>query len=238
DFAFLEHCVRDSLSETAPRAMAVLRPLKVVLTNWPEGETDTLPIENHPGHPEMGERTVTLTKELYIEREDFMEVPAHKYFRLFLGGEARLKSAYIVRAERCDKDADGNVTCVYCTVDLSSRNGSEGALRKVKGTLHWVSAEACLPVEARIYEPLLTEEVDEGETKKEFLEKLNPNSLEVCRGFMEKSLADAKIGDKFQFLRMGYFCKDRDSTKALPVFNHIVGLKDTFKKVVKGSNDD
>ncbi len=238
DFALLEHCVRESLSETAPRAMAVLRPLRVVLTNWPEGKTDELPVENHPGHPEMGERTVTLTRELFIEREDFMEVPARKYFRLFLGGEVRLKAAYIIKGERCDKDADGNVTCVYCTVDLSSRNGSEGALRKVKGTLHWVSALRSLPVEARLYEPLLMEEnEEESEGKKDFLEKLNPNSLEVCRGFMEPSLADAKAGDKFQFLRMGYFCKDADSTDALPVFNHIVGLKDTFQKVMKGSND-
>ena len=239
DFALLEHCVRESLSETVPRAMAVLRPLKLVITNWPEGETDELPIENHPGHPEMGERTVLFAKELYIEREDFMEVPAHKYFRLFIGGEVRLKSAYIIKAERCDRDADGNVTCVYCTADLASRNGSEGALRKVKGTLHWVSKIGSLPMEARVYEPLLLEDnEEEAEEKKDFLDRLNPTSLEVCHGFMEKSLAGAAAGDKFQFLRMGYLCKDADSTSALPVFNHIVGLKDTFKKVVKGSNDD
>ena len=239
DFALLEHCVRESLSETAPRAMAVLRPLKVILDNWPEGKTDELPIEIHPNHPEMGERTVTFGKELYIEREDFMEVPAHKYFRLFLGGEVRLKGAYIVKGERSEKDADGNVACVHCSVDLSSRNGSEGALRKVKGTLHWVSAADSLPMEARVYEPLLMEENEEtAEAKKDFLERLNPQSLEVCHGFMEKSLASAEIGGKFQFLRMGYFCKDADSTATLPVFNHTVGLKDTFKKVVKGSNDD
>ena len=238
DLALLEHCVRNSLSETAPRAMAVLRPLRVVLLNWPEDETDELPVENHPGHPEMGERTVTFTKELYIEREDFMEVPARKYFRLFIGGEVRLKSAYIIKGERCDKDADGNVTCVYCTVDLASRNGSEGAKRKVKGTLHWVSATESLPMEARVYEPLLMEETEEeAEAKKDFLERLNPDSLEVCRGFMEKSLADASVCDKYQFLRMGYYCKDQDSTDALPVFNHIVGLRDTFKKVVKGSKN-
>jgi glutaminyl-tRNA synthetase len=239
DFALLEHCVRESLSESAPRAMAVLRPLKVVLDNWPDNKTDELPIENHPNHPEMGERTVTFGKVLYIEREDFMEVPAHKYFRLFLGGEVRLKAAYIIKGESCEKDADGNVVCVHCSVDLTSRNGSEGALRKVKGTLHWVSAADSLPVEARLYEPLLMEENEEtAEAKKDFLERLNPNSLEICRGFMEKSLAAAEAGGKYQFLRMGYFCKDADSTAALPVFNHIVGLKDTFKKVVKGSNDD
>ncbi|MBE0600993.1 MAG: glutamine--tRNA ligase/YqeY domain fusion protein, partial [Firmicutes bacterium] len=210
DFALLEHCVRESLSETAPRAMVVLRPLKVVLENWPEGKTDELPIENHPSHPEMGERTVTFTRELYIEQEDFMEIPAKKYFRLFLGGEVRLKSAYIIRGERCDKDEDGNVTCVYCSVDLASRNGSEGALRKVKGTLHWVSAAESLPTEVRVFDQLLDEQIQEGEERKDFLETLNPNSLEVCRGFMEKSLANAKVGDTFQFLRMGYFCKDSD----------------------------
>ena len=237
DFALLEHCVRNSLSETAPRAMAVLRPLKIVLDNWPEDKTDELPIENHPGHPEMGERTVTLTKELYIEQEDFMEVPARKYFRLFLGGEVRLKSAYIIKGESCEKDENGNVTCVHCSVDMESRNGSEGANRKVKGTLHWVSATESLPLEVRMYEPLLEEQVMEGEERKDFLEMLNPNSLEVCHGYMEKSLADAKTGEPFQFLRMGYFCKDTDSTQDRPVFNHTVGLRDTFKKVVKGSNN-
>ena len=236
DFALLEHCVRESLSEAAPRAMAVLRPLKIVLTNWPEGKIDALPVENHPGHSEMGERTVTMTRELYIEREDFMEVPVRKYFRLFIGGEVRLKAAYIIKAERCDKDENGNVTCVYCTVDMDTRNGSEGAKRKVKGTLHWVSASDSLPMEARVYEPLLAAD-DGDDEKKDFLERLNPDSLEVCRGFMESSLASAEVGDKFQFLRMGYFCKDTDSTDALPVFNHIVGLRDTFQKVVKGSKN-
>ncbi len=235
DFALLEHCVRESLSETAPRAMAVLKPLKVVLENWPEDKTDELPIENHPGHPEMGQRTVTFTKELYIEQADFMEVPARKYFRLFLGGEVRLKSAYIIKGERCDKDENGNVTCVYCSVDLDSRNGSEGALRKVKGTLHWVSATENLPMEVRVFGQLLDEQILEGEERKDFLETLNPNSLEVCHGYMEPSLADAKVGDTYQFLRMGYYCKDQDSTDALPVFNNTVGLRDTFKKVMKGS---
>ncbi|MBN1778170.1 MAG: glutamine--tRNA ligase/YqeY domain fusion protein [Clostridiales bacterium] len=238
DFALLEHCVRNSLSETAPRAMAVLRPLKVVLLNWPEGKTDELPVENHPGHPEMGERTVTFGRELYIEREDFMEVPARKYFRLFPGGEVRLKGAYIIKGESCEKDENGNVTCVHCSVDLASRNGSAGALRKVKGTLHWVSAAESLPMEARVFEPLLDEQILEGEERRDFLEMLNPNSLEVCHGFMEKSLASAKAGDTYQFLRMGYFCKDKDSTADLPVFNHTVSLRDTFSKVMKGSNDD
>ncbi len=246
DLALLEHCVREDLGETVPRAMAVLKPLKVVLTNWPEDFRDELPMENHPAHPEMGGHTSVMTKELYIEQEDFMEVPARKYFRLFIGGEVRLKSAYIIKADSCDQDENGNVTCVYCTVDMDSRNGSEGAKRKVKGTLHWVSAAENLPVEARLYEPLLMEENAEVEQedaedasapaasqKKDFLKRLNPESLEVCHGYMEKSLGDAKPGDTYQFLRMGYFCKDPDSTAQLAVFNRVVGLKDSFKKAVK-----
>ncbi|MDD3411233.1 MAG: glutamine--tRNA ligase/YqeY domain fusion protein [Eubacteriales bacterium] len=250
DLALLEHCVREDLGGKARRAMAVLRPLKLVFTNWPEDKRDELPIENHPDHPEWGTHNVTFTHEAYIEREDFMEVPAKKYFRLFIGGEVRLKAAYIIKAERCDKDENSNVTCVYCTVDLDSRNGSEGANRKVKGTLHWVSAEENAPFEARLYEPLLMDEeeaqaamesADAEETeaeaapvpssalKTDFLKKLNPASLEVCHGFMEKELEKAAVGDTYQFLRMGYFCKDPDSTPELPVFNRVVGLKDSFK---------
>jgi len=251
DLALLEHCVRENLGITAPRAMAVLRPLKLVLTNWPEGKSDELPLENHPDHPEMGSHTTVFTRELYIEQEDFMEVPAKKYFRLFIGGEVRLKGAYIIKADRCDKDENGNVTCVYCTVDLDTRNGSEGASRKVKGTLHWVSATENLPVEARLYEPLLVEDnvqIEEAETedkpeeevvvssstlKKDFIKRLNPSSIEICKGYMEKSLGDANVGDKFQFLRMGYFCKDQDSTAELAVFNRVVSLKDSFKREVQ-----
>ncbi len=241
ELALLEACVRDDLGGKAPRAMAVLDPLKLVLTNWPEDKRDELEMENHPEHPEMGTRTVALTREIYIEREDFMEVPAKKYFRLFLGGEVRLKGAYIIRAERCDKDENGNVTCVYCTVDMDTRNGTPGADRKVKGTLHWVSAAEGVAFEARLYEPLLADEseltADEDGAavpdKKDFLSRLNPDSLVVKRGFMEPSLAAAAVGDTFQFLRMGYFCKDPDSTDALPVFGRVVGLRDTFKKQVK-----
>ena len=254
DLALLEHCVREDLGGKAPRAMAVLRPLKVVLTNWLQDKRDELPLENHPDHPEMGGHTSVLTREIYIEQEDFMEVPAKKYFRLFLGGEVRLKGAYIIKAETCDKDETGAVTCVYCTVDMDTRNGSEGANRKVKGTLHWVSATENLPVEARLYEPLLLEEGAEaapvlaeaeaedkpeaetlapaGTLKKDFLSRLNPQSLDVCHGYMEKSLGEAAVGDKFQFLRMGYFCKDADSTAARAVFNRVVGLRDSFKKEV------
>ena len=259
DLALLEHCVREDLGEKAPRAMAVLRPLKVILTNWPADKRDELDMENHPNHPEMGTHKTVLTREIYIEREDFMENPPKKYFRLYPGNEARLKGAYIIRCDGCEKDGQGNVTAVLCTVDMDTRNGTEGANRKVKGTLHWVSAEDCIPVEARLYEPLLMDEealakeeaeadaeaqaeaegaeaapVSSATLKTDFLKKLNPDSLEVCRGYAERFLRDAQVGDTFQFLRMGYFCKDPDSTDELPVFNRVVGLKDSFAKQVKG----
>ena len=255
DLALLEHCVREYLGEKAPRAMAVLRPLKVILTNWPADKRDELEMENHPNHPEMGTHKTVLTREIYVEREDFMEEPPKKYFRLFPGNEVRLRGAYIVRCDGCEKDGDGNVTAVLCTVDMDTRNGTEGANRKVKGTLHWVSAEDNVPFEARLYEPLMLDEeeaaqqaaeaeaeaggedeapVSSAALKTDFLKKLNTNSLETCRGYAEHFLADAKEGDTFQFLRMGYFCKDADSTAETPVFNRVVGLKDSFAKQVKG----
>ncbi len=242
DLALLEHCVREDLGGKAPRAMAVLKPLKVILTNWPQDKRDELVMENHPDHPQMGTHTTVLTREIYVERDDFMENPPKKYFRLFPGNEVRLRGAYIIRCDGCQKDAEGNVTAVLCTVDMDSRNGTEGANRKVKGTLHWVSAEDSLPFEARLYEPLLAEESADdaqddpaaepaaGTPKTDFLKKLNPDSLQVCRGWMESWLAQAQAGDAYQFLRMGYFCKDRDSTPEMPVFNRVVGLRDTFAK--------
>ena len=252
DYAFLEYCVREDLGSLVPRAMAVVNPLKVILTNWPQDRQEDLTLENHPDHPEMGSHTVTLTREIYIEKEDFMEVPPKKYFRMFPGGEVRLKGAYIVRCDGCEKDADGNITAVLCTVDLDTRNGTEGANRKVKGTLHWVSASEGLPFEARLYEPLLREEgsaddvpadsaADEEETtsmssaadNKNFLSRLNPNSLTVCQGYMEPFLASAKVGDTFQFLRMGYFCKDQDSADVLPVLQPGGRPQRYFKKAGK-----
>jgi len=259
DLALLEHCVREDLGEKAPRAMAVVRPLKVILTNWPEDKRDELDMENHPNHPEMGMHKTVLTREIYIEREDFMEEPPKKYFRLYPGNEVRLKGAYIIKCEGCEKDENGNVTAVLCTVDMNSRNGTEGANRKIKGTLHWVSAQDNIPFEARLYEPLMMDESEaeaaaeaaaadeeakaeaDGEAapvssatlKTDFLKKLNPNSLETCRGYAERFLVGANVGDTFQFLRMGYFCKDPDSTAELPVFNRVVGLKDSFAKKVK-----
>ena len=247
DFALLEHCVRDDLGEKAPRAMAVLRPIRVVLTNWPEGETKALIVENHPDHPEMGTRTVTFGRELYIEQEDFMEVPAKKYQRMFPGNEVRLKGAYIVKCEDCVKDAEGNVVEVHCTVDFDSLSGSAGADRKIKGkTLHWVSAVDAVPFEARLYEPLLmnegdleAEETEDGETatpdKKDFISRLNPNSLTVLEGVAEPCVKEAEVGATYQFLRTGYFCKDPDSTPDKPVYNRVVGLRDTFGRQTKSN---
>ncbi len=241
DYALLEHFVRDDLGGRAPRVMAVLNPLKVVLTNWPENETREIELENHPDHPEWGKRTLTFSREIYVERDDFMEVPAKKYFRLYPGNEVRLKGAYIIRCDECIKDENGLVTELRCTVDLDSASGTPGAERKVKGTLHWVSAADCVPIEARLYEPLLSETVEEEteeeeETvrdKKDFISRLNPDSKKVLHGFAEKCTVDAEEGKTFQFLRNGYFCKDPDSTPEMPVFNRTVGLKDTWAKISK-----
>ena len=242
--SLLDHCVREALADTAPRAMAVVNPVKVVLTNWPEDKIDELEIENHPDHPEFGTRKVKFGRELYIEREDFMEEPVKKFFRMAPGREVRLKGAYIVMCEGFVKDENGEIAELHCTVDLDSRSGSEGANRKVKGTLHWVSAAEGVPCEFRLYEPILAEdepetnavEVDEdGETVEaapvDFMDRLNPNSLTVANGFCEPWIAGHDVGATFQFLRMGYFCKDRDSTAEKPVFNRTVPLKDTWAKV-------
>ena len=244
--ALLDQCVREALADTAPRAMAVIDPVKVVLTNWPEDKLDVLTIENHPDHPEMGAREVKFGRELYIEREDFMEEPVKKFFRMAPGKEVRLKGAYIVRCEDFVKDENGNFTELHCTVDMDSRSGSEGSNRKVKGTLHWVSAADAVPCEYRLYEPILAEdepeanavEVDEnGDTVEaapvDFMDRLNPNSLTVKRGFCESWIAAHEVGAVFQFLRMGYFCKDKDSTEANPVFNRTVPLKDSWAKEAK-----
>ena len=246
----LDHCVREALSDAAPRAMAVVDPLKVTLVNWPEDQLDALEVENHPDHPEMGTRTVTFGRELYIEKEDFMEEPIKKFFRLAPGREVRLKGAYIIKCEDFVKDENGEVVELKCSVDMDSRSGSEGANRKVKGTLHWVSAAEGVPCEYRLYEPILSEEVEEEAQPAEaeldedgkvaeaapvadFMSRLNPNSLTVKQGFCEPFIAHSEVGSSFQFLRMGYFCKDRDSTEARPVFNRTVALKDGFKVETK-----
>lgn len=241
DHRLLEYCVRNDLNEIAPRAMAVLDPVKVVLTNLPEDHEELCEIENHPKKPEMGTHTLPLTREIYIEREDFMVDAPKKYFRLKPDGEVRLKGAYIIRCERYDLDENGNVTCIYCTVDPTSKSGSEGAERKVKGTIHWVSATQNLPIEARLYDVLIldekaeevpaeaSEDEEESAAGDDFLRQVNPDSLRVVRGYAEPWLAQAKVGDSFQFLRTAYFCKDKDSTDELAVFNRVVILKDSFK---------
>ena len=246
----LDHCVREALSDAAPRAMAVVDPLKVTLVNWPEDQLDALEVENHPDHPEMGTRTVTFGRELYIEKEDFMEEPIKKFFRLAPGREVRLKGAYIIKCEDFVKNENGEVVELKCSVDMDSRSGSEGANRKVKGTLHWVSAAEGVPCEYRLYEPILSEEVEEEAQPAEaeldedgkvaeaapaadFMSRLNPNSLTVKQGFCEPFIAHSEVGSSFQFLRMGYFCKDRDSTEARPVFNRTVAPKDGFKVETK-----
>ena len=234
DLALLEHCARENLGETAARVMAVLDPVEVVLDNWEEGQTETLVMENHPNNPDMGTRPVPFSGRLFIERADFMQEPARKFFRLFPGGEVRLKGAYIIKCTSYEADAQGKVTRIHCLADLDSKSGSEGSGRKVKGTLHWVSAAHAVPFEARLYETLLTEEEGmDTESKKDFFSRLNPNSLSVLRGFGERTLLDAQTGGTFQFMRNGYFCKDPDSTPKLPVFNRTVGLKDTWAKIAK-----
>jgi len=231
ELSLLEFCVRSDLGGKAPRVMAVLNPLRVVLSNWEEGKADLLDHENNPDRPEMGSRQVRMGREIFIEQEDFMENPPGKFFRLKPGGEVRLKGAYIIKCEEAVKNADGSINHLVCSVDLDSRSGSEGASRKVKGTLHWVDAATALPFEGRLYEPLLADpdDIDDGTDKKDFISRLNPDSLKTVRGLMEPSLKDSKTGDTFQFLRAGYFCKDRDSTAEMPVFNLVVGLKDSYK---------
>ena len=242
DVRLLEYCVRNDLNETAPRAMAVLDPVKVVLTNYEAGKVEDCVIENHPKKPEMGTHTVPLTREIYIEREDFMVDAPKKFFRLKPDGEVRLKGAYIIKCERYDVDEAGNVTCIYCSVDFTSKSGSEGADRKVKGTIHWVSAERNIPFEGRLYDVLMRDDDEQAEIApeeetdeesaapaKDFTARLNPDSLKTIRGFAEPWLAEAKVGDDFQFLRMGYFCKDKDSTADMAVFNRVVPLKDSYK---------
>ncbi len=248
DGALLEACVREAMGSEAPRAMAVLDPVKVTLVNWPEGKVDVLTMENHPDHPEMGERTVRFGETLFIEREDFMENPPGKFFRLAPGREVRLKGAYIIKCEEVQKDEAGGITEIKCSVDLASRSGGEGANRKVKGTLHWVSAHDAVKAEVRLYEPILTEEAEEeaaaeaaedfeGEADapaNDFIDRLNPNSLTVMpSALVEPIIANANTGDRFQFLRMGYYCKDKDSTAEKPVYNRIVPLKDTWAKAQK-----
>lgn len=231
DTALLEFCVREDLGEKALRASAVLDPVLVEFNNWEEGHIETLTVANHPGHPELGEHTMTIGKRIYIEAADFMEEPIKKFHRMSPGKEVRLKDAFIVLCEGFEKEENGRLK-INCSVDFNTRSGSEGANRKVKGTLHWVNAEDCLPFEARLIDSMLLPEV-EGEESKDFMERFNHDSMIKMQGYMEKFLGEANVGDTFQFLRNGYFCKDKDSTTEKAVFNRVVGLRDTFSKTLK-----
>ncbi|QBO57169.1 Glutamine--tRNA ligase [Chryseobacterium salivictor] len=231
DIQLLEFFVREDLNKIATRVMAVIDPVKLVITNYPENEEEWLETENNPEQEDAGTRTVPFSKELYIEREDFKEEGNKKFFRLKLGGEVRLKSAYIIKAESVDKDENGEITTIYATYDEKSKSGSgtEESLRKVKGTLHWVSAKHALPVEVRIYDRLFTTPQPDAEKETDFMEFINPESLKIVQGFAEPSLENAETGHPYQFQRIGYFTKDRDSSAEKIVFNRTVTLKDGFK---------
>ncbi|MCI1965984.1 MAG: glutamine--tRNA ligase/YqeY domain fusion protein [Oscillospiraceae bacterium] len=229
EYGFLEHCLREDLNENAHRAMAVLDPVKLILTNYPEGQTETFDVENNPAKPEAGTRPVSFSRELWIEREDFMEEPARKYFRLFPGNEVRLKTAYVVKCTGCDKDESGRVTTVFAEYDPETRGGNTPDGRKVKSTIHWVDAKTAVDAEVRLYDSLFT--VPDPEAG-DFLEELNPDSLQILTGCkVEPWLAEATAPASFQFMRKGYFCVDScDSKPGSPVFNRSVSLKDGFKK--------
>lgn len=229
DYGLLEACVRDDLNAKAPRAMAVLRPLKVVIDNYPEGKSEEFEVELHPEHPEFGTRKVTFSRELYVEQDDFMAEPVKKYFRLFPGNEVRFKSAYFVKCNSYDTDEDGNVTCLHCTYDPESRGGNSPDGRKVKGTIHWVNANDCKQCEVRLYDRLFSAE--EPGKNGDYFDDLNPNSLEVIDNcLLEGGFENAKPGDTFQFMRNGYFCVDKDSTEDKTVFNRTVALNSSWGK--------
>lgn len=235
DISLLEFSVRDHLNKIAPRVFAVIDPVKVIIENYPEGQVEELEIENNPEDETAGTRIVPFTREIYIEREDFMEEAPKKFFRLSLGNEVRLKGAYFIKAERVEKDAEGNITTIYATYDPETKSGSgtEASKRKVKGTLHWVSATENIPIEVREYDRLFTVESPDAEKDVDFLQFVNPNSLTVKEGFAEPALKEAKVEDKFQFQRIGYFALDRDSSTEKLIFNRTVTLKDTWAKVNK-----
>jgi len=229
DEKMLEHFIREDLKLKAPRTMGVLRPLKVVITNYPEDQVEMLDAEINPENPEMGTRQIPFSREIYIEQDDFMETPPPKYFRLFPGNEVRLKNAYFIKCEDVVKDADGNVIELHCTYDPETKSGSGFTGRKVKGTIHWVDATHAVPAEFRLYEPLILDDAEENENSS-FLDHINQNSLEVVHGYVEDNMKDAQAHDKFQFFRHGYFNVDpKHSSKDKLVFNRIVSLKSSFE---------
>ena len=234
----LEFCIREDLNKTAPRVMAVLDPIKVVISNYPEGKVEWLEAENNQEDESAGFRKVPFSREIFIEREDFMEEAPNKFFRLSLGKEVRLKNAYIIKGESVTKDADGNITEIQATFDTDSLSGSgtEASQRKVAGTLHWVDIKHAIPAEIRLYDRLFTDETPDGHKEKDFLEFVNPDSLKVITGYLEPSLLTAQAEDKFQFQRLGYFTVDKDSTSKNLVFNKTVGLKDAWEE--KGKKEE
>lgn len=238
DVSVLEFCIREDLNKIAPRVMAVLDPVKLIITNYLERKEEWLDAENNPEDEKSGFRKVPFSREIYIEREDFLEEAPAKFFRLSIGKEVRLKNAYIIKGESVVKDLAGNITEIYATYDTESLSGSgtEASLRKVSGTLHWVSIIHALPAEVRLYDRLFTDEAPDTHKEKDFLEFVNPDSLKIVTGFVEPSLKSAGNEDKFQFQRLGYFTVDKDSTAEKLVFNKTVGLKDTWEE--KGKKEE
>lgn len=237
DFSLLEHCLRDDLNRRAPRVMAVLRPLKLVIDNYPEGKSEELEAVNNPEDPSAGTRRLPFSRELYIEQDDFREDPPRRFFRLAPGREVRLKHAYFVRCESVVRDEEsGEVVELRCSYDPATRGGDAPDGRKVKGTLHWVSAPHAVKAEVRLYGHLfLKPDPDDVEEGKDWTTNLNPNSLIVLTGcLVEPGLAEAEPGSRYQFLRHGYFCVDPDSTGNMPVFNRTVGLRDSWAKIERG----
>ncbi len=231
DVGLLEFSIREHLNQITPRVFGVLNPVKVVITNYEEGKVEEMELINNPEDPEAGSRLVPFTKEIYIEREDFMEDPPKKFFRMGPGREVRLKGGYIVKCEDFKKDEAGNVTEIYCTYDPNTKSGSDTSGKKVKGTLHWVSASHCFDAEIRLYDRLFKDEDPAGQMDRGFEEILNPDSLKILENCkLEPSLRDAKAGDKFQFQRLGYFCVDKDSTTDNLIFNRTVPLRDSWGK--------
>ncbi|MEZ9419706.1 glutamine--tRNA ligase [Vibrio breoganii] len=227
EFGSLESCIRDDLNENAPRAMAVLEPVKIVIENYPEGQVETLNVANHPNKPEMGSREVPFTREVWIEADDFREEANKKYKRLVLGKEVRLRGAYVIKAERIEKDEQGNITTIFCTYDNETLGKNPADGRKVKGVIHWVSADKGVPAEIRLYDRLFT--VPNPAAAEDFKATINTESLDVKQGFVEPSLVGAEAEAGYQFERTGYFCVDsKDSTAENLVFNRTVGLRDTW----------
>ncbi len=237
DIALLEHHLREDLNKSAPRVMAVLRPIKLVITNYPEGQIEELVAENNPEDPSAGTRTIEFSREVYIEQDDFMEEPSKKFFRLAPGREVRLKHAYIIKCEEVIKNSDGTIKELRCTYDPESRSGMANAERKVKGTLHWASVAHAVDAEVRLFEGLFTKENPDDDKDADFLSFVNPNSIQTLRGCkLEPSLGDAKPGTVYQFMRLGYFCPDSVESKAgHPVFNRTITLKDTWAKLQQKS---